>query len=151
MGGSEAYARIKRDVYRVAAAVPSGRVTTYAAIGRFLDVVPRQVAYLLALRGDADRETVPWHRVVGDDGALGRPKVDFHGRSQAALLAAEGVPMRDATTVALTPRLLFTPTTRNTGVTPVPRAAATGAAATTRSSTTPAPSRSGSSRPRRSR
>ena len=52
---SPAYARIKRDVYAVARAIPAGRVATYADVARFLDVIPRQVAYLLALRNDVMR------------------------------------------------------------------------------------------------
>jgi methylated-DNA-protein-cysteine methyltransferase-like protein len=120
MPRSAAYARIKRDVYAIARAVPRGRVTSYRALGDFLDVVPRQVAYLLALTGDEDRELVPWHRVVGDDGALGRPKRDFHGRTQAELLAAEGVAVERGVVTELAQRW-WQPTTKATGVVPVRR------------------------------
>lgn len=120
MPPSAAYARIKRDVYAVARAVPRGRITSYRAIGVFLDVVPRQVAYLLALTGDEAREQVPWHRVVGDDGALGRPKRDFDGRTQAELLAAEGVTVERGVVRDLDARW-WEPTTKATGVVPVPR------------------------------
>ena len=81
MPKSEAFARIHRDVMTIAAAIPAGRVATFADIGTFLDVVPRQVAFLLARRNDPERETAPWHRVVADDGALGRPKYDAWGRA----------------------------------------------------------------------
>lgn len=123
MPPSAAYARIKRDVYAVAGAIPRGRLTSYRAIGEFLDVVPRQVAYLLALSGDEERERVPWHRVVGDDGALGRPKRDFHGRTQAELLAADGVTVERGV-VREIERRWWEPTTKATGVVPVPRPSA---------------------------
>jgi methylated-DNA-protein-cysteine methyltransferase related protein len=138
MPQSEAYARIKRDVMTIARKIPPGRVTTFAAIGAFLDVVPRQVAYLLALRNDEDRESVPWYRVVSDDGALGRtPKSDAHGRSQAELLTADGI-LVDRGQVSDFEKRVWQPTTRNTGVKPVRRA---DAMAAQRASSRPAPRR----------
>jgi alkylated DNA nucleotide flippase Atl1 len=119
---SPAFARIHRDVMQVVARIPRGRVTTYLAIGEFLDVVPRQVAFLLARQNDELRESVPWWRVVGADGALGRPKRATAGASQRDLLAAEAIPVRDGKVEGLAERL-FLPTTRNTGVRPVRRGA----------------------------
>lgn len=119
--GSPAFVRIHGEVMQVVARIPKGRVATFADIGAFLDVVPRQVAFLLARRNDPAREAVPWHRVVSDDGALGRPKFDAHGRSQAELLAADGVVLGPDGRVPLTGRRRFVPTTRTTGVTPTPR------------------------------
>jgi methylated-DNA-protein-cysteine methyltransferase-like protein len=92
MAKSAAYARIRRDVLAIVAAVPRGRLVTHAAIGAHLDVMPRHVAYLLAMLEPPERATLPWHRVVGKDGALGR-RAGVDGRSQAELLAAEGVAM----------------------------------------------------------
>jgi methylated-DNA-protein-cysteine methyltransferase related protein len=80
---SAAFARIHREVMAIVGKLPPGRITTYAAIGAFLDVVPRQVAFLLARRGDPAREAAPWWRVVGADGQLGREKRAADGRPQA--------------------------------------------------------------------
>jgi methylated-DNA-protein-cysteine methyltransferase-like protein len=91
MPKSAAYARIRKDVLAIVAAIPRGRLLTHAAIGAHLDVMPRHVAYLLAMLEPHERATLPWHRVVGKDGALGR-RAGVDGRSQAELLAAEGVP-----------------------------------------------------------
>lgn len=124
MARSEAYARIKRDVYAIAKSLPAGRLTTNAAIGAFLDVAPRQVAYLLALRNDEAREEVPWFRVVGDDGSLGRPKHDAFGRSQAELLAADGVAVDGGGRVVDLGSRLMPLTIARTGVRPTPRPAA---------------------------
>ncbi len=118
--GSPAFARIHRDVMQVVSRIPRGRLTTYAAIGDFLDVVPRQVAFLLARQNDASREAVPWWRVVGIDGALGRPKRATAGAAQGDLLALEGIVVRDGRVEGLEERL-WKPTIRSTGVRPVRR------------------------------
>ncbi len=109
---------------QVAAAIPAGRVATFADVGAFLDVVPRQVAFLLARRNDPAREATPWYRVVADDGSLGRPKHDAWGRSQRELLEAEGIVFDAAHKVVSLEKRRFRLTKRNTGVTPVPRTAA---------------------------
>lgn len=122
MAKSEAYARIKADVFTIVRAIPRGQVTSFALIGEFLDVVPRQVAFLLALRNDAEREESPWHRVVGTDGSLGTPKFNAYGKGQAELLRAEGVTINAKGQVAGFDARCFVPTTTTTGVTPTPRA-----------------------------
>lgn len=121
MAKSDAYARIKSDVYAIARVIPPGQLTTFAAIGDFLDVVPRQVAYLLALRNDEEREATSWHRIVGDGGVLGRTKYDAFGQSQASLLEADGLDVGQTGHVIDFERHFFTPTTENTGVRPTPR------------------------------
>lgn len=40
MPKSAAFARIHRDVMQIAAAIPAGKVATFADIGAFLDLVP---------------------------------------------------------------------------------------------------------------
>ena len=72
MAGSVAYARIKADVIAIVDRIPAGRLATHGAIGRHLAVVPRHVAYVLAMLDDSERETIPWWRVVADGGAIGR-------------------------------------------------------------------------------
>jgi methylated-DNA-protein-cysteine methyltransferase-like protein len=92
---SAAFIRIKADVLGIVRDIPHGRVCTYAAIGRYLDVMARHVAYILATLTDDERLGVPWHRVVSEKGSLNKTK---HGRGaeQQAMLEAEGV--------AVTPR-----------------------------------------------
>jgi alkylated DNA nucleotide flippase Atl1 len=64
-----------------ARAVPSGRVAAYSDLD---PVAPRFAGAVLAAAGDP---SVPWHRIVRADGSL------TQGERQAALLAAEGVPL----------------------------------------------------------
>lgn len=111
---------------QVAHAIPPGQVSTFAAIGALLDVVPRQVAYLLARKNDPAREAAPWYRVVPDDGTIGRPKSDAWGRSQHELLAAEGVLLAANGVITDLRERLFTPTIANTGITPTPQPTAAG-------------------------
>ncbi len=90
MPKSAAFIRIKADVLGIVRDVPRGRVCTFAAIGRHLDVMARHVAYILATLTDDERPGVPWHRVVAESGAINRTR---HGRGdeQRASLEAEGV------------------------------------------------------------
>ncbi len=125
MPGSAAFQRIKGDVLTVTRRIPPGRVTTFAAVGAYLDVMPRHVAYLLALPNDVERETAPWYRVVGDAGRLGRPKRDFHGATQAELLAAEGVAVTPEGLVAEFAVRFHPITVETAGVVPTPRSVAT--------------------------
>jgi methylated-DNA-protein-cysteine methyltransferase-like protein len=84
------FARIKADVLAIVAAVPQGRVVTFADVGAHLDVMPRHVAYILAQLSEMEKATLPWHRAVTAEGTLGVPKSGAGGESQRALLAAEG-------------------------------------------------------------
>ena len=79
---------VDEAVFDVVETIPPGRVSTYGAIGRLVGVGPRRVARALSAGGAA----VPWHRVVRADGTAAEPvRV-----RQLALLAAEGVPVRNA-------------------------------------------------------
>ncbi len=91
MAKSPFFARIKTDVLRIAAAVPSGRVVSFSDIGQHLDVAPRHVAYIMATLTADERAAVPWHRVVPASGQLGRRQLDGDGVSQSELLEAEGI------------------------------------------------------------
>jgi methylated-DNA-protein-cysteine methyltransferase-like protein len=90
MAASPFFARIKADVLRIVAAVPGGRVVSFADVGAHLDVMPRHVAYILATLSDLEKATLSWHRAVAADGRLGVPKAGADGMSQRTLLAAEG-------------------------------------------------------------
>ena len=99
MVGSKAFQGIKRDVLKIVAAIPKGNVVTHAAIGEFMTVMPRHVAYILSRLEDEELERVPWHRVVGKGGKLGKERRAPSGETQRELLEAEGV--LDGATVAL--------------------------------------------------
>ena len=78
---------VDEAVFDVVDSIPSGRVSTYGAIGRLIGIGPRRVARALSSGGGA----VPWYRVVRADGTAAEPvRVE-----QLARLAAEGVPMRN--------------------------------------------------------
>lgn len=116
MPKSAAFVRIKREVLAIAAAIPAGRVTSFRAVGLHLDVEPRHVAYILARLTHEEQARVPWHRVVSDTGALDRPKHDGQGRSQAELLAAEGIGIDPNMRIARFDELFFAITEASTGV-----------------------------------
>ena len=78
---------VDEAVFDAVERIPPGRVSTYGAIGRLIGVGPRRVARALSSGGGA----VPWYRVVRADGTAAEPvRVE-----QLALLAAEGVPVRN--------------------------------------------------------
>lgn len=104
MPRSKAFRGIKRDILLITATVPAGNVTTFASVGDYLSVVPRQVAYILATLTAEEQRSVPWHRVVGLEGHLGKPKADAGGRTQAELLEAEGVSVADGKVLAFATR-----------------------------------------------
>jgi alkylated DNA nucleotide flippase Atl1 len=76
------------------------------------------VHYLLARRYDVGREASPWHRVLAHRGAVGRVLHDAHGRSQAELLAAEGVDVGYRGKVTEFATRFFQPSLETTGVIP---------------------------------
>ncbi len=91
MPTSPAFIRIKAQTLQIVAAIPASRVCTYRAIGAHLDVMPRHVAYILTMLEPVEKLEFPWFRVVGDDGALGALKRNADGRTQAEMLADEGL------------------------------------------------------------
>ena len=93
MANSAAFQCIKGDTLAIVAKVPAGFVTTQSDIGRHIAVLPRHIAYIVATLDEAERETVPWWRVVADGGAVGR-----HVRrdDQMARLRADGITLSPA-------------------------------------------------------
>jgi methylated-DNA-protein-cysteine methyltransferase related protein len=91
MAGSPFYARIKSDVLKIVSSIPKGKVCTFSSIGDYLDVVPRHVAYILLTLEPLEKIQYPWHRVVGNDGNLGKPKSSETGESQPKLLMDDGI------------------------------------------------------------
>jgi methylated-DNA-protein-cysteine methyltransferase related protein len=95
MPKSPAFARIKDDVLQITDAIPEGKLCTYRAVGEHLDVVPRHVAYILSQLKPEEKMIYPWHRVVSDDGSLGAVKRHADGKTQAEMLEAEGLVVRE--------------------------------------------------------
>lgn len=91
MAKSPFFERIKGDVLKIVAVVPEGKVTTYSSIGEHLDVAPRHVAYILSMLSPLEQLQVPWFRVVGGDGSLGKVKRAESGETHADLLRLEGL------------------------------------------------------------
>ncbi len=82
-------------VYEVVRQVPSGRVTTYGAIAKFVGAPQsaRMVGY--ALNGSlVQTEFVPAHRVVNRNGLL-TGKRYFGGNTMEELLSCEGISVKD--------------------------------------------------------
>ncbi len=89
----------KERVYSIVSKIPKGKVTTYGAIARKLNMSPRTVGTALHL--NPHEGEVPCHRVVNRDGRIA-PGFAFGGiGAQRALLEAEGVGFRDETHVDL--------------------------------------------------
>lgn len=112
------YTRINDDILRVVRAIPVGRVTTVNAITQFLHVSAHHVTYLLARRHASEREASPWYRVLAHRGAIGRVLFDAQGRSQAELLAAEGVEVGYRGRIVDYTARYFQPSIETTGVIP---------------------------------
>jgi len=83
-------------VYSIVSKIPCGKVTTYGAIAKKLDVSPRAVGQ--ALRKNPFAPEVPCHRVVSSDRRIGGFKGKSCGKAIAekiSLLEKEGVIIRD--------------------------------------------------------
>jgi methylated-DNA-protein-cysteine methyltransferase related protein len=91
MAASPFYARIKADVLMIVSSIPKGKVCTFSSIGEHLDVVPRHIAYILSTLDPLEKVQYPWHRVVGNDGDLGKLKSSETGESQSELLGVDGI------------------------------------------------------------
>jgi methylated-DNA-protein-cysteine methyltransferase-like protein len=83
--------------------IARGRVTTAEILANETGIPPPVVAVMLQRLSDDEREIVPWHRVVGKGGAIGRGP---HRDQQFALLVREGVPVSPAGIVQDMPRFV---------------------------------------------
>lgn len=119
MPRSPNFNRIKGQVLEVTRAIPAGRVVSFAAIGDYLEVMARHVAYILATLDEEEREEVPWHRVVGEGGSVPERR-GSPGPTQTELLALEGVSVVKRMVVEWD-RHRFAITLESTGVPVVPR------------------------------
>ena len=82
----------QRRVWRLALAIPRGRVRTYGELAARLRTSPRAVGQALKANPFAPR--VPCHRVVAAGGRLGGYQGVARSRVKRALLAREGVTLR---------------------------------------------------------
>ncbi len=86
-------------VYKLLRTVPRGKVTTYGAIGKKLNMSPRVVGF--ALHANPDSDNNPCHRVVNREGRLA-PGFAFGGTgAQKQLLEQERVEFIDSNHVDL--------------------------------------------------
>lgn len=78
-------------VFELVKRVPSGQVTTYGDVAAALGMrsVARKVGHALSSL-PAERDDVPWHRVVNAAGRISRPLDTTSGTHQRDLLAVEG-------------------------------------------------------------
>jgi len=88
---SVAFARIRAEVIRLVALIPSGKFTTYGSIAIHMNVVARHVATVLSRLTEEESDALPWHRVVGAEARIS-PRMDAAlARKQRARLRAEGM------------------------------------------------------------
>ncbi len=110
MADSPAFQRIERDLLRLCATIPLGRVCSYAALGAVIDVPARHVAYIVSRLGDVTRAQYPVHRLVGAGGKLpARPA------SLAQQLEEEGLSVQRGV-VTDAAKLQFVPSAPQSGV-----------------------------------
>jgi methylated-DNA-protein-cysteine methyltransferase-like protein len=88
---SGALLQFKSKVLAIVAAIPEGRVTTYGALARHLQVTPRRVAFILATLTAQESQNLPWFRVVAAGGVVSSTKLGAVGRKQITRLRAEGI------------------------------------------------------------
>lgn len=86
-GGNE----VMEAIWRVIAAIPAGRVSTYGAVAKLAGLPrgARQVAR--ALRNAPASRQLPWFRVIGAGGRIAIPKGTAGYRRQVGKLRAEGI------------------------------------------------------------
>ncbi|MDX2309581.1 MAG: MGMT family protein [Hyphomicrobium sp.] len=86
---------LRADVLAIVMSVPSGRVTTLGTLAAALGVHERRIASILAGLDPSEFQTVPWHRVVQNGGAIGRHarRMDqvYRLREEGVTLSAAGI------------------------------------------------------------
>ncbi|GAB4212620.1 MAG: hypothetical protein OHK0012_07220 [Synechococcales cyanobacterium] len=90
---SPAFQEIRASVLAITAAIPPGRLCTFAAMGKHLNVMARHVAYILATLTPAEQVQIPWHRVVSEPGVIRPGSNPDRIRDQVLLLTDEGIPL----------------------------------------------------------
>jgi methylated-DNA-protein-cysteine methyltransferase-like protein len=90
-GKSIAFARIRAEVVRLVALIPSGKFTTYGSIAIHMNVIARHVATVLARLTPEESSALPWHRVVSANARISPNMDPALARKQRRLLQAEGL------------------------------------------------------------
>jgi methylated-DNA-[protein]-cysteine S-methyltransferase len=88
---------LQQKTYELLKTVPAGRVTTYKALATALDTKSYR-AIGQFMKNNPYAPTVPCHRVVASDGAIGGFKGKTSGKEieeKIALLTKEGITIRD--------------------------------------------------------
>ncbi len=67
---SSAFARIEADVLRLAATIPTGRVTSALQLGAVIDVPARHVAYIVSRLDEEKRIKHALHHICGSKGEI---------------------------------------------------------------------------------
>lgn len=80
-----------RRIYETVAAIPPGRVASYAEVARRAGL-PRAARLVGRALAECPHE-VPWHRVVNASGRISLPPGSAAAAEQQRRLAAEGVPV----------------------------------------------------------
>jgi len=81
------------QVYEVIENIPLGKVTTYGAIGKYLNMSPRLIG--LILHKNPDPEKYPCHRVVRSDGYIAEGYAFGGKEGQIERLKSEGIEIKN--------------------------------------------------------
>ena len=88
---SAAFTRIRAEVIRLVALIPSGKFTTYGSIAVHMNVIARLVATVMRGLTDEESSALPWHRVVSADARIS-PNMDAElAAEQRRRPKAEGI------------------------------------------------------------
>jgi methylated-DNA-protein-cysteine methyltransferase-like protein len=88
---SQAFTRIRAEVIRLIALIPSGKFTTYGSIAIHMNVVARHVATVISRLTDEESASLPWHRVVGAEARISPNMPTEIAFKQRTRLEAEGL------------------------------------------------------------
>ena len=89
---SPAFQAMKRALLEQLTAIPAGKVVTLDQMAVAMNVPARHVAYIMSQLNEAERDLVPWHRLVPTGGRFPvEAKRSPRHVQQLTLLAQEGV------------------------------------------------------------
>ena len=88
---SQAFTRIRAEVVRLIALIPSGKFTTYGSIAIHMNVAARHVATVISRLTDEESASLPWHRVVGAEALISPNMPTEIAFEQRKRLEAEGL------------------------------------------------------------
>lgn len=61
---SPAFQAMKRALFEQLSAIPRGKIVMLDQMAVAMNIPPRHVAYMVSQLSEAEREMVPWHRLV---------------------------------------------------------------------------------------